>query len=140
MRVLIDTNIILDALVGRQPYYENADKIIKMCADKKIEGYLAAHSIPNLFYILRKDMSVDERRAVLMNLCDIITVEGVDSVKILSALKNKKFEDLEDCIQDECASAVHADYIVTRNMKDFRNSAVMAVIPEKLINLVEKME
>ena len=52
MRVLIDTNILLDALLGREPYFDNADKILKLCADKKIDGFMAAHSIPNIFYIL----------------------------------------------------------------------------------------
>ena len=134
MRVLIDTNIILDALTGRQPYFENADKIIKMCADKNVEGYWAAHSISNIFYILRKDLSVDDRRSVLMNLCDILTVEGVDSAKVVSALKNERFSDLEDCLQDECATAVKADYIVTRNIKDFQNSTVAAILPEELLS------
>ena len=136
MRVLIDTNVILDALVGRQPYFENADKIIKMCADKQIEGYLAAHSISNIFYILRKDMTVDERRAVLINLCNILSIEDVDSAKVISALRNKEFEDLEDCLQDECASAVKANYSITRNMKDFSNSTVAAIIPEKFLLLM----
>ena len=53
MKVLVDTNVIVDALIGRQPYFDNADKIIRLCADKKVHGYLAAHSIPNLFYILQ---------------------------------------------------------------------------------------
>ena len=45
MRVLVDTNILLDALLGREPYFDNADKIIKLCADKKIEGFMAANSL-----------------------------------------------------------------------------------------------
>lgn len=139
MRVLIDTNVILDALVGRQPYFENADKIIKMCADKQIEGCLAAHSISNIFYILRKDMTVDERRAVLMHLCDILSIEGVDSAKVISALRNKEFDDLEDCLQDECAAAVKADYIITRNIKDFKHSTVTAIIPEMFIRLADSV-
>ena len=65
MRVLIDTNIMLDMLMGRQPYFDMADQIIKMCADKKIEGYMAAHSIPNMFYVLRKSMSDENRREAL---------------------------------------------------------------------------
>ena len=137
MRVLIDTNIILDALTGRQPYFEHADKIIKMCADKKLDGFLAAHSISNIFYILRKDLSVDDRRAVLINLCDILMVEGVDSAKVMSALRNSRFEDLEDCLQDECAIAVKADYIVTRNTKDFQNATVAAILPEELLKMID---
>ncbi|MDE7319265.1 MAG: PIN domain-containing protein [Lachnospiraceae bacterium] len=50
MRVLIDTNVMLDVLMGRQPYFDLADHIIKLCADKKMEGYMAAHSVPNMFY------------------------------------------------------------------------------------------
>ena len=49
MKVLIDTNVIIDAHIGRQPYYSNADKIIKLFADKKVNGYMAAHSIPDIF-------------------------------------------------------------------------------------------
>lgn len=51
MRVLIDTNILLDALIGREPYYESADKLLKFCADKRIQGFIAAHSVPNIFYM-----------------------------------------------------------------------------------------
>lgn len=57
MRILIDANVILDALTGRQPHFDDADKIIKFCADKKVQGYLAAHSVSNIFYILRKDFA-----------------------------------------------------------------------------------
>lgn len=69
MKVLVDTNVIVDALIGRQPYFEDADKIVKLCADKKVHGYLAAHSIPNLYYILRKYLSAEDRRDVLRQLC-----------------------------------------------------------------------
>ena len=82
MRVLVDTNILLDDLLGREPYFDNADKIIKLCADKKIQGYMAAHSIPNIFYILRRDMSEENRREVLLSFCSILKVEGIDSAKI----------------------------------------------------------
>ena len=129
MRILIDTNVILDALTGRQPHFDDADKIIKLCADKKVQGYLAAHSISNIFYILRKDLPIEDIRIVLLNLCEILEVEGVDSRKVKSALNRGDFKDLEDCIQDECAAAIKADYIVTRNKKDFENSIVPAILP-----------
>ena len=68
MKVLIDTNVLMDALTGWQPFFDNADKILKLCADNKVDGYIAAHSIPNIFYILRKDLTESERREVLSNL------------------------------------------------------------------------
>lgn len=54
MVILVDTNIILDFLTMRQPYYDEARNIIRMCAEEQVEGYLAFHSLPNIFYILRK--------------------------------------------------------------------------------------
>lgn len=137
MRVLIDTNIMLDALMGRKPYYDMADRILKLCADKKIEGCMAAHSVPNMFYILRKQMSDQERREALKTLCQIVKVEGIDAGKIFSAIENRDFSDLEDCLQEECAAAISADYIITRNIKDFTVSRVPAVMPDVFLNEVD---
>lgn len=135
MVVLIDTNVLLDFLLGRDPYFSNADKIIKLCAEQKIQGFMAAHSIPNMFYILRKDMSMETRREVLLNLCDILAIEAIDSVKVIAALKNSAFIDLEDCLQSDCAEEIKADYIVTRNIKDFEISEIPAILPEDFLKL-----
>lgn len=132
MRVLIDTNILLDALIGREPYYESADKLLKFCADKRIQGFIAAHSVPNIFYIVRKDMTEEERREVLLRICKILTVEGIDQTKIVNALKEKEFSDFEDCLQAECAAAVYADYIVTRNADDFAGCSIPCITAEEL--------
>lgn len=137
MRALIDTNILADLLLGRDPYYDIANNILTLCANKKVSGYVAAHSIPNLFYILRNSMSKEERRVALMDICQIVKLEGIDSFKILSALDNENFSDFEDCLQEECAVAVSADYIVTRNLKDFVSSRVPAILPNEF---VEKLE
>lgn len=137
MVVLIDTNVLLDFLLGREPYFSNADRIIKLCAEQKIQGFMAAHSIPNMFYILRKDMSEETRREVLLNLCDILAIEATDSVKIIAALKDSAFRDLEDCLQSDCAGKIKADYIVTRNMKDFEISEIPAVLPEDFLKLIQ---
>ncbi len=133
MRVLIDTNILADMLLGRDPYYDIAYNILTLCADRKVSGYIAAHSIPNLFYILRKSMSQEERREAIKDICHIVKVEGIDSFKIFSALDNEDFSDFEDCLQEECAVAVSADYIVTRNLKDFVSSRVPAILPNEFL-------
>ncbi len=133
MRVLIDTNVLLDVLMGRQPYFDIADQIIKLCSNKIIEGYMAAHTVPDMFYILRKSMSDEERREALKYMCQIVRVEGIDSYKIFSAIDNRDFSDLEDCIQEECAVAISADYIVTRNVKDFAASRIPAIMPDAFL-------
>ncbi|MCI9077272.1 MAG: PIN domain-containing protein [Dorea sp.] len=137
MRALIDTNVLLDFLLGKEPCFNSADRIIKLCADKKIQGFMAAHSIPNMFYILRKDMTEEDRREMLLNLCDIFTIEGIDSAKIVAALKNSAFKDLEDCLQSDCAKRIRADYIVTRNIKDFAISEVPAILPEDFLKIIQ---
>lgn len=133
MQVLIDTNVLADLLLGRDPYYDIAYDILTMCADKKINGYIAAHSIPNLFYILRNSMTKEERRGALKDICQIVKVEGIDFFKILSALDNEDFHDFEDCLQEECAVAISADYIITRNTKDFSLSRVPVISPDKFL-------
>lgn len=135
MRVLIDTNILVDLLLGREPYYDIAYDILTMCADKKIYGYLAAHSVPNLFYILRKFLTKEERREAIKDICQILKVEGIDSLKILSALDHEEFGDFEDCLQEECAVAVSADYIITRNVKDFVSSRIPAIAPNDFLEI-----
>ena len=78
MVILIDTNIIIDALADREPYATDAKQIMEKCATREITGVLAAHSIPNLFYILRKEFSQEERRYLLKNLCKIFQVSELN--------------------------------------------------------------
>ena len=133
MVVLVDTNIIIDALANREPYADNAKKILEKCAAREVTGILAAHSIPNMFYIFRKNFSQDERRFLLKNLCNIFKISDLNAKKILAALENEKFVDFEDCLQEECAVESMADYIVTRNPGDFANSRVKVILPEEFL-------
>lgn len=133
MVVLVDTNIIIDALADRQPYASEARMILEKCATDQITGILAAHSVSNLFYILRRNFDIHERRLLLKNLCQIFHVSDIDKKKIISALANEQFSDFEDCLQEECAVSDMADFIVTRNKVDFQKSRVPAVLPEELL-------
>ena len=132
MVILVDTNIIIDALANREPYADDAKRIMEKCAASEITGILAAHSIPNLFYILRKNFSQEERRFLLKNLCEIF------QKKIVAALENNAFSDFEDGLQEECAVESMADYIVTRNPADFKHSRVKVILPDELLRELEK--
>ncbi len=134
-RILVDTNVLLDYLLTREPFYGDAEKIIHGCVDGKAKGCIAAHSISNMFFILRKDYSAEERREVLSSLCSIFDVEGIDKAKLLSGLQNEEFSDFEDCLQMECAKAYKADYIVTRNISDYKTSEIKAVLPKDYLEL-----
>lgn len=134
-RILIDTNILLDYLLTREPFYEDARNVILACADNKVKGCIAAHSIPNMFFILRKDYNPQERREVLSNLCSIFDIEGIDKAKLLAGLENENFEDFEDCLQMECAKAYGAEYIITRNVSDYTTSEVKPIEPKDYLNM-----
>jgi predicted nucleic acid-binding protein len=138
MKILIDTNVLIDYLSGREPYFTLADEIIKLCRDKKIVGYMAAHSVPNMFFILRKEYTGEERRTMIKSLFDMLSVSGIDEKTLLPALDRENFKDFEDCLQDECAVAVFADYVVTRNVKDFINGKVTALTPEDFLQEYQK--
>ena len=129
-KILIDTNVLLDYLLTREPFYEDAKNIILSCADGKVKGCIAAHSISNMFFILRKDYTTEERREVLSNLCLLFDVEGIDKDKLLAGLENEDFSDFEDCLQMECAKAYGADFIVTRNVSDYSASEIVAIEPK----------
>lgn len=134
-KILIDTNVLLDYLLEREPYFEDAKKVIFSCTDGNVQGCIAAHSISNMFFILRKDYSAKERREILLNLCKIFDVEGIDKAKLISGLENEDFSDFEDCLQMECAKAYGADYIVTRNVADYSVSEIKAILPRDYVTL-----
>lgn len=138
MRILIDTNVLIDYLTGRMPYFTLADNIIHLCSDAKIKGFMAAHSINDMYYILRKEYDDTTRREMLRSLFDILEVSGLDKNILLKALERNYFKDFEDCIQDECASVCKVDFIVTRNVKDFETSTVKAISPDEFMDEYNK--
>jgi len=140
MDILIDTNVILDHFCSRQPYAASAGKILRLCFQQDCKGYIAAHSITNIFYILQKQFSVSDRKKMLLDLCDFIDVVGIQKKQIIDALNNDEFTDLEDRIQFECAQIINAHYIITRNIADFPNSSIPVILPEDFLKIIEKQQ
>jgi len=136
MVALIDTDVLIDALIRREPFDKEASGILEKCYEKTIIGFAAAHSFTNMFYILRKVYSIDEMRQLLLNLSKIVNIVKIDELLIVNSLKNSLFSDVEDCLQAECAKIVNADYIVTRNAGDFKNSSISVISPSDFLNFV----
>ena len=137
MVVLIDSDVLIDFLTDREPFTKNAKEIVRKSQEKTISAFLAAHSITNIFYILRKIYSAPERKQSLMKLCQSISVVEIGQELINNALADTEFDDIEDYLQAECARIVSADYIVTRNIGDYAHSKVPAILPG---NLLAKLE
>ena len=137
MRILIDTNILIDFVARREPFFVDALKVLELCQQEIVEGAVAAHSIVNMTYILRKNFTAEELSKILLRLCKIFQVESIDLAKLTAALNNRDFSDFEDCLQTQCALNFRADYVVTRNVKDFAASEVPAISPENFFKLLE---
>lgn len=132
MRVFIDTNVILDVLCDREGLAEASALVLKNCELHRIEGYVSALSFPNIAYILRKELTPEKTGELVNYLSLILQVADLKAadVKAAAALP---FRDYEDALQSVCASRVRAQYIVTRNIRDFNTSKVPAIKPEELL-------
>ena len=86
---------------------------------------------------MRKAYSQKERRVFIKNLCDIFYISELNAKKIMLAAENEKFKDFEDCLQEECAVDVMADYIVTRNSDDFQKSRIKVIEPKNFVRLLK---
>jgi len=140
LAVLIDTNVLLDFLIDRGSFTKSAKEIIQKSQEKAINAFLAAHSITNIFYILRKIYPASERKQRLMDLCQSISIVEIGGEAILSVLANNDFDDIEDCLQAECAGAINADFIITRDIKHYAHSKIPAILPEDFLEKLKTKE
>lgn len=136
---LIDTNVIINFITKREdPYKEECVEIMRLCAEGVFEGYIAFHSLSVIWYVVRKQETEEKARAWLNDICDILKVAGATQEQVKAAVNNLEFHDFEDCLQDECASHVNAEYIVTCNIKDFRQAKTQAVTPDVFVEMISK--
>lgn len=134
-RVLIDLNIILDVLQKRDPFYETSARLLALVEIGQVEGYVAAHGMTTLFYLISKDRSVAEARAALTSLLQFIKVAPLDQSTIEQAL-NLDYRDYEDAVQMISALQSKLDCLLTRNVKDYSPALLPVLQPvEFLANL-----
>ena len=133
MNLLIDSNIILDMVQRREPFSANSTEIIADCIKQKYQVFVSAHSLCDIYYILRKDLSVIQRLKLVEMFCQFFTVIPEKSNDFIAVVQNPNTEDLEDGLQIQCATKSGLDYIVTRNIEDFKNSSVPAILPSDFL-------
>ena len=137
MVVLIDTNVILDYLVEREGFFADAKKVMKVCADGKVQGCVAFHSLPNIWFILRKKPDTI-RREMIKQVCTLLSVVSTGHDEVVKAVEAVEFKDFEDCLQDKCAVTAKADYIITRNGVDYKCADTKVITPNEFCKLVGK--
>ena len=119
MKVLLDTNIILDVFLSREPNAEPAEKIFEMIYQDKIQGYTTASSITDIYYITAKRLGDTAAREALRNLFNLLGVIAVDGADCVYAL-DVPIPDYEDALVMVCAGKVDIDYIITNDAEFLR--------------------
>jgi predicted nucleic acid-binding protein len=135
MKIVIDNNIILDALLKRTPFNDTAEKILLACVESH-EGCITANSLTDIYYILRKITSVEKAKASVKKLMELFIILTVGFDECANALLLPT-DDFEDALIIECAKETKADFIVTRD-KQFQQvvSQVKIISPEDIFLLL----
>lgn len=133
-RIFVDTNIIVDLITDRKPFSKFAIDLFNRAEKKKIRLFTSSHSIATTHYLLKKYIDEKNLRSILYDLTDYITIIQIDSEMIQKGLRSKH-KDFEDALQINCAYSVEKiDCIVTRNIKDFKDSEITVLTPDELYN------
>jgi len=131
LRVLFDTNVVLDLLLDREPFSTDAAKCFSKIERGEIDGCLCATSVTTLHYLIRKSAGTLKARESIEILLSLFEIAPVNEPVLRNAL-NLPFKDYEDAVLHEAARSVNASLIVTRNTVDFRNSEIPVSLPAEL--------
>lgn len=135
MRCMIDTNIIIDVLAQREPFYAASYTVLNLCEEKKLHGFISASAATDIFYLIRKTLgSAEEAYKALGHILDIVKILTVTNEDVYSAFLAKA-RDFEDCLMAVCAKSNKCDGIVTRNAKDFASFGIRIYSPEDIIDI-----
>jgi len=135
IRALFDLNIVLDVLQQREPFYETSAQLLALAESGKINGFIAPYSLTTLFYLIEKDQSSDHAKVAITSLLQILEVAAIDGSTIERAL-SLPYRDFEDAVQMMAAVQCKAEYLLTRNVKDFQPAPLAVIQPGELLALI----
>ena len=140
MRILFDTNIIIDIIQKREPFFKDSLKTFEYAINNYIDCLIPASSVADIYYILKRaKMSSKEIKDALIKLSQIVTFADLNENDIYNALNNESMGDIEDAIISEIAKRNDAGLIITRNTKDFKNSLVRAISPNEFLTTISNL-
>ena len=134
MKVMIDTNIVIDVYQNRAGFAENSGKILKLSESRKISGFITVGTVTNIYFILGRHIkdrvqlkSLVQKLLTSVTLIDVLAKDVTDAFDL-------PMEDFEDALLARCAKRIKAEYIVTRNLADFADSPVCAIEPDDFLD------
>jgi predicted nucleic acid-binding protein len=135
VKLFIDTNVVLDVLAQREPWFNDSARLLAHVEQGGATGHIAAHTLTTLHYLLARHLGQQKTAAVLIDLTGLLRVEPVDHQVLQQALA-LGWRDFEDAVQAVTAAQCQADYLVTRNPRDFRQSLVPVITPSEFLVLL----
>ena len=138
MKILVDTNVIIDALTGREPFREAAEQIFMLAANQIEDMFITASSATDIYYLTRRHLhNTDQAKNTMSKLYELFYILDVTSNDCREALSSG-VKDYEDAVIASCAYHNRMDYIVTRNIRDYENSKVKALLPDELLKFISQ--
>lgn len=137
MKIMCDTNIFLDVLLEREPFADDSSKVLSLCEEHKLDGFVSASCITDIFYLVHKYAhSAKLAYKAIGKVLEIVKVCSVTNNDVLLAFQ-KEAKDFEDYLVATCAKSIHCDCIVTRNKKDFEGFDIPLLEPSELLQQFE---
>lgn len=136
MRVLVDTNVVLDVLLDRHPFAEAAATVFALVEQSRIEGFLCATTVTTVDYLLGQSLTAAKARDALQQLLDLFEIAPVNRPVLEQALRSG-ISDFEDAVLEQAGHLVAVDAITTRNGRDFQKSSLTILDPTELISTVK---
>jgi predicted nucleic acid-binding protein len=133
MRVLLDTDVVLDVMLARLPFAQTAAQLLDLADKGLFEAYISSITPINIFYVARKAKSIGDLKQALSRLLKAVRVCAIDHSMLTSGL-SLPFTDYEDAVQHAAATASQLDAIVTRNLKDYKNATLPIFSPTDFLN------
>lgn len=138
MKLLIDTNVVLDVLLKREPFCEAAINVLNLAKRNDVQEFISATAITDIYYIACRQLkNKGQVRALLKNLLTIVSVAGVTGREIFNALE-LDWNDFEDSVQYSVAFLQEIDGIITRNPTDYKASEIQVWMPEQAVSVIEE--
>lgn len=131
-KVFLDTDVILDFLIDREPFSREAANIFDLADSKRIDAHTSVLCIHNVHYFVRKVLGAKKALGVIGGLLEILATESTEKDDIISALKSG-LSDFEDAVQNSTAERIGAKKIITRNTKDYKRSTLLILTPAEFL-------
>lgn len=138
MKILFDTNVVLDVLLERHPHYPHSVRCMALVEKERIEGWVCSTTVTTLAYLIKSKLSIHEANNHLESLLSLYNVSTVNRQVLFDALDDG-FSDYEDSVLHRSALANNLDGIVTRNKKDFKKSKLPVYTPVELLAIMNQL-